>query len=199
MWWTLLVVAGLTAGLFGFCTGQIELPNQGNEPLEGAVTHDAMLDWTTSQFDFAANPDPAVEGSGLLATAYGGNGATFGGAGPHQTFEIVSFEFWEGSPAGWVEYVDKSSLVDCYTGAPVPLPGDAFLKVHFEGATRKDDFIPNPIGDGKEILDATQICDKGGILEWAIGVVSLNAFRVESYQASEGDLEYSVVDIEVMN
>jgi hypothetical protein len=142
---------------------------------------------STERFEFSPDPYPPGPGSGVLTYVNGASTAFMvmePGAGPHQRAESVIFEFESGRAGGWVEYVDKSAIVDCLTGAVVPVRGEAVLKVHFGGASQHDakdpEYLPKHIpGDGHSIAESKLICDSGGVVEWVIGTRGVRNFTVD--------------------
>ncbi|HEU0075980.1 MAG TPA: hypothetical protein VFS30_18445 [Dehalococcoidia bacterium] len=201
--WTIVVAAALIGGLVEFCFGQLELPQRSQQPPEGlnqSGTSIAIREWSTTRVEFAANPDSPAEYI-ALSTVCGGTGTTFGGLGPHEQWDTVSFEFWEGSPAGWVEAIDQAAIVDCVTGERLAIPGEAYLLIHFsESQQRVDpihDFFSNDLR-GDVILEGRQICDVDGVVEWVLGLNRASLFRADSHRRTEEPFEYSVVSIDVL-
>jgi hypothetical protein len=201
MWWTIVAVAVLSGGLLDVCMEQLEYVQieqpEGYNELEASTS---VFDpgWITERQEFPALPDAASQNGRALIDIYGGNGAFLTSApGPKPTFDVVNFEFWEGSPSGWVEYVEPPRVIDCETRERLPLPGEGVLLVHFDDAHRDASFGGNPVSNSV-VVDARQVCDHDGSLEWVIAVRSRNAFKVESSWITEGDFEYSVVSVSVL-
>jgi hypothetical protein len=200
--WNVLVVAALVGGLIDFCFSQLDFEptKQFGAPEDGVNELTASIDvWDTQRKEFAANPDPPDEGSGALVNVYGGSGAFLSPdpAVDGERFEVVNFEFREGSPSGWAEYVDAP--VDCATGEVISLPSESVLLVHFDDAYRDAVFI-NSFGFGESgILAIRQICDRDGVLEWAIALESRVGFQIDSHQWSEPGYEYSVISVDVLH
>jgi len=74
----------------------------------------------------------------------------------------------------------------------VILPGDTVLVVHFDGAFRQDSYFEYDVSGSSVILDARQICDENGVIEWAIGVSGIRDFSVDTRP-----LELSTVNVNV--
>ena len=197
MWWAaVLVAAALTGGLFDWCADQVVsqswwIPD--NEAVEEFVLDE---EWSTTRQEFEAVVYSEGESS-ELTTVYGGVGAFLTPSRGSPTYEIVNFSFWENSPAGWAEYKDRWNIRDCITGEPVVVLGDSVLIVHFDNASQDTDFRENPVR-GKTVLEARQICDQDGMLEWAIGVSGHGKFNVYVSEYKEGDFEYGIVSFGIL-
>lgn len=131
----------------------------------------------TDQVTVKSNPDPLPSGSGvLLRDVRLGVHPEAGG------WDRIVFEFEENLPPGTIAYVRLASA--CGSGMPVTVAGDAILLVRFDQTAAHTDAgqptiarrqIPGP---GETILEARQVCDFEGVVEWAIGVKGRQRFTV---------------------
>jgi hypothetical protein len=204
MWWTLLTVAALTGGLLDFCTEQLKkqlvLP-ESSTGSPGISSGESLLlpEWTTSRTEFEPSAGLEAEKASALVSIYGGRGTWLTSApGPQETWDAVSFEFWNSSPGGWVEFMNRADVVDCKSGEPVALLGDAALLVHLEGAFLDEEFIENDV-QGETVLDLRRVCDQDGVLEWAIGLKEAHVYRVDFRPFSESGNEFRVMRVEVLD
>lgn len=97
-------------------------------------------------------------------------------------FDRLVFEFdTAGLPAWNVEYVDKPVL-DCGSGEPVKVAGDAWLQVRFSGAHAHTEKGKPTSGPRRRPLAQTiarelvRICDFEGEVTWVIGVSRPNPY-----------------------
>ena len=102
----------------------------------------------------------------------------------HANYDRVVFEF-EGTqlPSFKIEYIDKPVRA-CGSGDVVPFAGDAWLSVRFSGANAHTDAGEATIKDRDRspnltvVKDLKLICDFEAEVEWVMGVVSPNRYRV---------------------
>jgi hypothetical protein len=129
----------------------------------------------TDPVTIKANPDPPSGIATLVDVRIGAHPEEGG-------WDRIVFEFRDVLPAGAVAYVP--SVIACGSGAPVTLPGQARLVARFTGAQAHDDAGRSTIvrtsvpGPGAAIVEARQVCDFEGHVEWAIGVVGVQRFKV---------------------
>jgi hypothetical protein len=122
-----------------------------------------------------SNPDP-LQGTALLRDVRLGVHPEEGG------WDRIVFEFDEDLPPGSIAYVP--SVTACGSGAPVTVAGDAVLLVRFNQSAAHTDAGQPTIqrttlqGAGDAILEARQICDFEGQVEWALGVDDRVRFKV---------------------
>lgn len=106
---------------------------------------------------------------------------------PRKTFDRAVFTFASQVPGYHVEYVDKP-VIQCGSGEPVPVAGDAWLEVRFTpAAAHTAEGKPTvPFDEQPLRLDVMsevqRICDFEGVVTWVIGVKSPNAYRVVEKQ-----------------
>lgn len=130
---------------------------------------------STEPVTVKANPDP-LPGSALLRDVRAGVHPEEGG------WDRIVFEFAGDLPPGSISYVP--AVVACGSGAPVSVRGGAVLRVRFDQVAAHDDAgqvtIPRTsfTGSGSTVLEARQICDFEGQVEWAIGVKDRQRFKV---------------------
>ena len=99
-------------------------------------------------------------------------------------FDRVVLEFEAGRTPGYrVEYVDRP-VRQCGSGQPVPLRGDAWLRIRLEPAQAHYDrgrpTVENRArsSDLPLLRELRLICDYEGQVEWVLGLASPNPFRV---------------------
>ena len=97
-------------------------------------------------------------------------------------FDRVVFEFdTAGLPAWNVEYVDKPVL-ECGSGEPVKVAGDAWLQIRFTGAQAHTEQGKSTSGPRRRPLaqavakELVRICDFEGEVTWVIGVSRPNPY-----------------------
>jgi hypothetical protein len=142
-------------------------------PVDGTV--DPLGFGGTDPVVLKSNPDP-ISGAATLRAVRVGSHPEQGG------WDRIVFEFADVRPAGQVRYAPQA--VQCGSGMNVPLPGTAVLLVEFEPANAHTEagqptVINRTIGGpGRAILGATQICDFEAHVDWALGLVSQQRFKV---------------------
>lgn len=99
-------------------------------------------------------------------------------------FDRVVLEFASGRvPSYRVEYVDPP-VRQCGSGQPVPLRGDAWLRIRLEPSQAHDERGRPTVEDRARDADLPLlrelrlICDYEGQVEWVLGLSSPNPFRV---------------------
>lgn len=105
--------------------------------------------------------------------------------GLHEVFDRVVFEFEEGTPGYRIEYVEPP-ITGEFSGLPVEITGNAFLRVSFRGAAGFDPFTGEPTYDGPleiaiglpSLLEAERTGDFEGVLTWVVGLAAEVDFRV---------------------
>jgi hypothetical protein len=97
-------------------------------------------------------------------------------------FDRLVFEFdTVGLPAWDVEYVDKPVL-NCGSGEPVKVAGDAWLQIRFTGAQAHTEHGKSTSGPRRRPLAQTiarelvRICDFEGEVTWVVGVSRPNPY-----------------------
>lgn len=97
-------------------------------------------------------------------------------------FDRLAFEFdTDGLPAWNVEYVDKP-VVNCGSGEPVKVAGDAFLQIRFTGAQAHSESGKSTSGPRRRPLaqaiarELVRTCDFEGEVTWVIGLVRPNPY-----------------------
>ena len=97
-------------------------------------------------------------------------------------FDRLTFEFdTDGLPAWNVEYVDKP-VVNCGSGEPVKVAGDAFLQIRFTGAQAHSESGKSTSGPRRRPLaqvvarELVRTCDFEGEVTWVIGLVRPNPY-----------------------
>lgn len=145
----------------------------------------------------AATNAPADEQAGLAAQDFAGTvGKTEkeGAGGPallravrtatHEGFERVVFEFAGARVPGYhVEYVDRP-VRQCGSGEPVPVAGDAWLRVRLSPANAHTEAGEATVRDRARRLDYPNLlelkilCDFEAEVEWVLGLASPTRYRV---------------------
>ena len=105
-------------------------------------------------------------------------------AARHGAFDRVVFEFAGRTPPGYrVEYVDRS-VRQCGSGEPVPLLGDAWLRVRLQ-PSRAHTEEGKPTVTQRErrlrlgvLREMKLTCDFEAEVEWVFGLASPNRYRV---------------------
>lgn len=99
-------------------------------------------------------------------------------------YDRVVFEFAGGELPGYhAEYVDRP-VRQCGSGDPVPLPGDAWLRVRFEPANAHTDEGRATVQDRDRTLNyglvkrLALICDFEAQVEWVLALAAPNPYRV---------------------
>jgi hypothetical protein len=145
----------------------------GAPPVDGTVAPQNAGD--TAPVTIKSNPDP-ISGVATLRDVRVGAHPEQGG------WDRIVFEFADVRPEGTVQYV--SSAVQCGSGDPVSLDGEAMLEVTFEATNAHTDAGQSTLksrqitGPGNIILESTQTCDFEAQVAWAIGLKSQKNFKV---------------------
>lgn len=142
----------------------------------------------------AQAPKPAVRSSpgqdtstwsaGIVAQAHAGPPATLAAirVAGHTGFERVVFEFRDRLPSYQVEYVDRPVRA-CGSGNVVPVSGDAWLQVRFQGAQAHDEagrrtIVAPPKATGlANLRELRSTCDFEGEVTWVLGLEHPNRYR----------------------
>lgn len=102
--------------------------------------------------------------------------------GQHPGVDRLVFEFdGPGLPAWQVEYVDRP-VRDCGSGEPVPVAGEAWLQIQFDGAQAHTDAGAPTSGPRRRTLnqpvlrELVRTCDFEGQVTWVVGVAKPNAY-----------------------
>ena len=104
-------------------------------------------------------------------------------AAEHAGYERVVWELSGSAPGVHVEYVDRP-VRQCGSGAPVPLPGDAWLEVRLEPARAHTEEGRPTIAERRRTvglpiaLEMVQTCDFEAVVTWVLAVSSPEPFRV---------------------
>ena len=104
------------------------------------------------------------------------------GAHPDDNYDRLFFTFSGGIPSATIQY--SSQALSCGSGNPVPLQGTAILKARFASSVAHNDNgmvtvnTTQLAGSPDAILEAKQICDFEGVVEWALGTHRVAPFRV---------------------
>lgn len=104
------------------------------------------------------------------------------GAHPEDSYDRLVFTFTGGIPSATIQY--SSQALSCGSGNPVPLQGTAILKARFASSVAHNDNgmvtvnTTQLTGSSEAILEAKQICDFEGVVEWALGTNRVAPFRV---------------------
>jgi hypothetical protein len=163
----------------GTATGTTTLPSASLSPSAGGVDGTVAAEGFggTEPVTVKSNPSPLPpRGNVLLRDVRMGVHAEAGG------WDRIVFEFEENLPSGSIAYVPSASA--CGSGMPATVEGDAILLVRFDQAAAHTEAgqptvarreIPGP---GDTILEARQVCDFEGVVEWAIGVKGRQRFKV---------------------
>lgn len=100
-------------------------------------------------------------------------------------WDRVVFEFeGAGLPPYHVEYVDRP-VVHCGSGDPVPVAGDGWLQVRFNGAAAHTEKGEVTVAERERKLTLPVLreleltCDFEGEVTWVLGVARPNPFRVQ--------------------
>ena len=170
-----------------------QTPGQANKPAASALAAVPMPETTPAP--------PAVEQPAPVGVAAGSAAATTGPSKGNVTntsrqapvlravrsakqagFDRLVFEFdTAGLPAWNVEYVDKP-VVDCGSGEPVKVAGDAWLQVRFSGAHAHTEKGKSTSGPRRRPLAQTiarelvRTCAFEGEVTWVIGVSRPNPY-----------------------
>ncbi len=122
-----------------------------------------------------ANPDPP-SGVSVLRDVRVGAHPEEGG------WDRIVFEFKDTLPAGTISY--QPAAVGCGSGEPIPVQGQAILIAKFQPAQAHDDAGNATVkstrmaGPGNAFVEARSICDFEADVQWAIGVKSMQRFKV---------------------
>ena len=136
--------------------------------------------------DSSAAADSAIRTAGIVDLAPGPGGVASLislRAAEHAGYDRVVWEFSGSAPGVHVEYVDRP-VRQCGSGAPVPLPGDAWLEVRLEPARAHTEEGRPTIAERRRTaglplaLEMVQTCDFEAVVTWVIAVSSPEPFRV---------------------
>ena len=101
----------------------------------------------------------------------------------------LAFEFdTDGLPAWTVEYVNKPVL-NCGSGEPVKVAGEAFLQISFAGAQAHAENGKSTSGPKRRVLPQTiahelvRTCDFEGEVTWVVGVSRPNPYTARTMSA----------------
>ncbi len=105
--------------------------------------------------------------------------------GLQEGFDRIVFEFEEGLPGYRIEYVAPPIRGE-FSGLPVEITGNAFLRVSFRSAAGFDPFTGEPTYDGpleiatglSSLLEAERTGDFEAVLTWVLGLAEEVDFRV---------------------
>jgi hypothetical protein len=103
--------------------------------------------------------------------------------GEHEGYDRITFEFEGERPGYRVEYVQPPITQDP-SDLPVEVAGDAFLRIRLESAAAHDDsgnptFAQMELTPGyTTLLEAEQIGDFEGVVNWVLGLSEEVDFRV---------------------
>jgi hypothetical protein len=134
---------------------------------------DAAVDsatWTAGVVDLAPGPGGVATLVSLRAARHAG-------------YDRVVWELSGSAPGVHVEYVDRP-VRQCGSGAPVPLPGDAWLEVRLEPARAHTEEGRPTIAERRRtaglpiVLEMVQTCDFEAVVTWVLAVSSPEPFRV---------------------
>lgn len=142
-------------------------------PVDGTVAPEGF--GGTDPVTVKSNPNPTTKVAILTDVRVGAH-PELGG------WDRIVFEFVDVLPQGDIRYVTSAS--GCGSGEPVLLPGTAILQVKFDAAAAHNDAGQSTIdankitGPGNVILESVQTCDFEADVTWAIGVKSMQRFKV---------------------
>lgn len=165
----------------------------------------------TTPPDTVAAPEPAAPVSGTTGPATAATGAAPSTVGPsrgagtsrskkapvlravrsasQQGFDRVTFEFDSaGLPAWRAEYVDRP-VVNCGSGEPVRVAGNAWLQISFTGAHAYTEKGASTGGPRRKKLsqpiarELVRTCDFEGEITYVIGVAKPNAYTPRTMSA----------------
>lgn len=105
--------------------------------------------------------------------------------GSQSGMDRLVFEFNDtGLPEWEVQYVDQP-LLDCGSGEPVSVAGDAWLQISFRGAQAHTEAGEESGGPRRRVLSQTilrelvRTCDFEGEVVWVVGVARRNAYTAQ--------------------
>ena len=126
--------------------------------------------WTAGSVDLAPGPGGVASLISLRAAQHAG-------------YDRVVWELSGSAPGVRVEYVDRP-VRQCGSGAPVPLPGDAWLEVRLEPARAHTEEGRPTIAERRRtaglpiVEEMVQTCDFEAVVTWVLAVSSPEPFRV---------------------
>jgi len=151
----------------------------GFPPIEGTVPGEGF--GGTDPVVIKSDPDPLLGPATLEDVRVG--------AHPEQGgWDRIVFEFRGARPSGEVRYVPDAA--QCGSGMPVDPRGSETLMIAFRTAQAHDDAgqitidapiagsLPTVAGPGNAIVEAKQVCDFEGVVQWAVGVDGRQRFNV---------------------
>jgi hypothetical protein len=103
--------------------------------------------------------------------------------GEHEGYDRITFEFEGDVPGYLVEYVQPPITQDP-SDQPVEIAGNAFLKIRLESASAHEDGGPQSVDFVEltpgmpSLLEAEQIGDFEGVVNWVLGLSEEVNFRV---------------------
>jgi hypothetical protein len=134
----------------------------------------------------AAAADSATWTAGIVDLAPGPGGVASLislRAAQHAGYDRVVWELSGSAPGVHVEYVDRP-VRQCGSGAPVPLPGDAWLEVRLEPARAHTEEGRPTIAERRRtaglpmVEEMVQTCDFEAVVTWVLAVSYPERFRV---------------------
>jgi hypothetical protein len=188
-------VAAIAVGILVAC-GQGRAPQQ--PPARDTI---ALADAPAGDREEAAEDTPAEEAADTTAAAAADSATWTAGiidlapgpggvaslislrAAEHAGYDRVVWELSGSAPGVHVEYVDRP-VRQCGSGAPVPLPGDAWLEVRLEPARAHTEEGRPTIAERRRtaglpiVLEMVQTCDFEAVVTWVLAVSSPEPFRV---------------------
>lgn len=137
----------------------------------------------------APGQDTSTWSAGIVAQAHPGPPATLRAirVAPHAGFERVVFEFRDRLPSYQVEYVDRPVRA-CGSGNVVPVAGEAWLQVRFQGAQAHDEAGRPTVAAPRvarlaNLRELRSTCDFEGDVTWVLGLARPNRYRTLELQS----------------
>jgi hypothetical protein len=129
--------------------------------------------------------EPSFEGGSGPQTATGAQGALLVQVryGRHADFDRAVFQFEEGRPGYRIAYAQPPILGE-FSGLPIEIAGEAFLRVNFAAAAHDEDGLPTYLGPRElkpglpALLEAVETGDFENSLTWVLGLSGAGGFRV---------------------
>ena len=146
------------------------------------TANDAAADQTET---VAAKPTTGISLAGRTNSGYATQRVRAVRIGNHPGSDRVVFEFYDaGLPEWQVKYVDRP-LLDCGSGEPVTVSGDAWLQITFRGAQAHTEAGEESGGPRRQIVNQANLrelvrtCDFEGEVMWVAGVVRPDGYTAQ--------------------
>ena len=154
-------------------------------PSSSVVTQTANDAAADKSKTVAAKPTTGISLAGRTNRGYAIQRVSAVRIGNHPGIDRMVFEFYDtGLPEWEVKYVDQP-LLDCGSGEPVTVSGDAWLQITFRGAQAHTEAGEESGGPRRQVINQKMLhelvrtCDFEGEVIWVAGVVRPDGYTAQ--------------------